>query len=149
MNKHYILLIVALSVALSGFSQKLTVESETETKIEEDVYTIVEEMPEFPGGKEAMFEYMQEQIEIPEVAKKNKIEGTVFIHFTIARDGKIKDAYVLRGVHPALDREALRVVNAMPNWEPGRQRGKPVAVAYNFPVKFSFGSGKKVKKKKK
>lgn len=139
MKKHFILLLVALSVALSSFSQKLTVESETESKVEEDVYTIVEEMPEFPGGMKGMFEYLAKNIQYPPEAKANGIQGTVYVNFTIGKDGVVRDVKVVRGVNSLLDIEAVRVVSLMPKWKAGTQKGINVAVSYNLPISFKLG----------
>jgi protein TonB len=149
MKKYLILLGLISFIAINGYAQVPTNNKTGETKeTEEPLFVVVEDMPEFPGGQEGLQNYMQEHVVYPEIAKKDKIQGTVFINFTIAKDGNVKDAQVLRGVHPELDKEALRVINEMPKWKPGMQKGKPVNVSYNLPVRF-FISGRKVKNKKK
>jgi len=119
-----------------------TVVEEFEVKeevVEEEIFTIVESMPEFPGGgQEALFKYLQKEMKYPQVAKENGIQGTVFVNFVVGKDGKIRDVKVLRGVNKMLDDEAIRVVKAMPSWSPGKQRGKPVSVSYNLPIKFTL-----------
>ncbi|MBX2980065.1 MAG: energy transducer TonB [Flavobacteriales bacterium] len=104
---------------------------------EQDViYTIVEVMPEFPGGKEALLEYLQKNVVYPPKAQAAGISGTVYVTFVVRPDGSITDAKVLRGIGGGCDEEAQRVVKSMPNWKPGTQRGVAVPVQYNLPVRF-------------
>jgi TonB family protein len=105
----------------------------------EMAYTVVEEMPSFKGGMQGMMNYLAENITYPLEAKKKGIQGRVFINFTILSDGSISDVKVLRGIGGGCDEEAIRVVKKMPKWNPGKQKGNPVAVKYNLPVKFSLG----------
>ncbi len=100
--------------------------------------TIVDEMPEFPGGTKALIEYLQKNIKYPESARKQKIEGHVYINFVISRKGKILLPYVVRGIDKACNEEALRVIRNMPSWKPGKQKGKPMLVRYNLPVSFAL-----------
>lgn len=110
-----------------------------EEVVEEEIFTIVESMPEFPGGgQEALFKYLQKEMKYPQIAKENGIQGTVFVNFVVGKDGKIRDVKILRGVNKMLDDEAVRVVKAMPAWKPGKQRGKSVSVSYNLPIKFTL-----------
>lgn len=110
-----------------------------EEVVEEEIFTIVESMPEFPGGgQEALFKYLQKEMKYPQIAKENGIQGTVFVNFVVGKDGKIRDVKILRGVNKMLDEEAVRVVKAMPAWKPGKQRGKNVSVSYNLPIKFTL-----------
>ena len=99
-----------------------------------DVYMVVEDMPEFPEGD--VKHYLAEHVRYPEEAKKQGVEGVVFVRFIIKPDGSLTDVEVSRPVHPLLDAEALRVVREMPRWKPGRQDGKPVRVFYSVPVEF-------------
>lgn len=112
------------------------------------IFTVVEEMPEYPGGKNAMYEFMGENIKYPEKAKKEGISGTVFITFVVEKDGRVNDVKLLRGVDASLDKEAMRVIKMMPNWKPGKQRGKVVRVQYNLPVKFTLNTDKEEEKEK-
>lgn len=107
-----------------------------EEVVEEEVFTIVESMPEFPGGQKKLFEYLGKNIKFPPAARANGISGKVYINFTVGKNGKIRDIKILRGVHDLLDKEAIRVVKAMPAWKPGKQRGKTVSVSYNLPINF-------------
>lgn len=94
--------------------------------------------PEFPGGMKALYKYLAESIHYPEQAKKEKIQGRVFIHFVIEKDGSIAEAEVKRGIGGGCDEEALRVVNAMPKWTPGKVRGENVRVQFNLPITFTL-----------
>ena len=111
---------------------------EVEEEAEEQIFTVVENNPEFPGGAAALMKYLKDNINYPVIAQENGIQGRVICQFVVNRDGKIVDAVVLRGVDPSLDKEALRVVNSMPKWNPGEQRGKPVRVRFTLPVQFKL-----------
>lgn len=103
------------------------------------VYYLVEEMPDFQdGGPDAFRRYIGENVRYPDDAKAEGIEGRVFVRFTVKSDGSVDDAEIVRGVHETLDAEALRVVRASPEWKPGKQDGKPVDVAFTFPIIFSL-----------
>jgi len=108
----------------------------TEEVVEEEIFTIVEKMPEFPGGIEALFSYLGKNIEYPDLAKDAKIEGKVYITFVVNSNGGIDNVMVLRGIGGGCDEEAVRVVKSMPTWIPGKQRGKAVKVQYNLPINF-------------
>lgn len=105
---------------------------------EEDtqVFFIVEDMPEFPGGELALRQFIANAIKYPVIAQENGIQGRVYVTFVVNTDGSITDARIARGVDPSLDKEALRVVNTLPKWKPGKQRGKPVRVSYTVPINF-------------
>ncbi|PJB16072.1 MAG: energy transducer TonB [Flavobacteriales bacterium CG_4_9_14_3_um_filter_32_8] len=107
-----------------------------EEVVEEEVFTIVESMPEFPGGTTKMMEYLRDNVKYPPAAKANGITGKVFVNFTIGKNGEIRDIKIIRGVHDLLDKEAIRVVKAMPTWKAGKQRGKAVSVSFNLPINF-------------
>ncbi len=107
-----------------------------EEVVEEEVFTIVENMPEFPGGVKKMMEFLGKNTKFPPAAKANGISGKVYVNFVVGKDGKIRDVKIIRGVHDLLDKEALRVVKAMPKWKPGKQRGKAVTVSFNLPINF-------------
>ncbi len=102
------------------------------------IFTVVEEMPSFPGGEEALMKYLGTQIKYPVMARENGISGRVYLSFYVDKDGKVKEVKVLRGIGGGCDEEALRVVRAMPDWKPGRQNGRNVAVYYNVPVSFNL-----------
>lgn len=109
---------------------------EEETRDEGEIFMIVEEMPEFPGGTEALQKYLSQSVRYPVIAQENGIQGRVYIQFVINQNGEVTNATILRGVDPSLDREALRVVEAMPKWKPGKQRNRPVRVSYTVPINF-------------
>lgn len=104
----------------------------------DQVFQVVEVDPEFPGGIEALYKYMVDNVKYPEKAKADKIEGRVFVAFVIEKDGSVTNAKVVRGVSDEIDAEALRVVSAMPKWKPGTQQGNPVRVQYNLPIVFKL-----------
>lgn len=110
---------------------------QAEEEEEEVVFVIVETMPEFPGGQQALFKYLSENVKYPAIAQENGIQGRVICQFVVNKDGAIVDVEVVRsGGDPSLDKEALRVIKSMPKWKPGKQRGKAVRVKYTVPVNF-------------
>jgi protein TonB len=111
---------------------------EEEAAEEMQIFMVVESMPEFPGGEAALYKYLGENIKYPQMAKESGIQGRVFVTFVVERDGRVTDVRVLRGIGGGCDEEAVRVVESMPNWTPGKQRGKSVRVQYNLPVKFTL-----------
>ncbi|MDT8392809.1 MAG: M56 family metallopeptidase [Bacteroidales bacterium] len=115
---------------------------------EEVVFAVVEEMPAFPGGIEAMYTYLGHSIKYPEGAKTNKIQGTVYVTFIVRKDGSVSNVNVLRGIGHGCDDEAVRVVKEMPLWKAGKQGGKAVNVQYNLPIKFLLAPDKKEEEKK-
>lgn len=113
-------------------------EVEEEEVVETEVFTIVEEMPEFPGGMNKLGEYLAKSIKYPQMAREAGIQGRVFITFVIEKDGSVTNVQVLRPLGGGCDEEAVRVVKSMPKWKPGKQRGKAVRVSYNLPVNFKL-----------
>jgi TonB family protein len=101
----------------------------------EEVFAIVDQMPEFPGGEKAMMQFIQNNLKYPESAQVTGVQGIVIVNFIVDQNGKIKNAKVMKGV-PVLDAEALKVLDLMPNWQPGKMKGKPVSVSYTVPFKF-------------
>lgn len=114
----------------------------------EEVFTVVEKMPEYPGGDDARIKFMVENIKYPEQAKKNGIQGVVFVSYVVEKDGKISNIKTIRGIGGGCDEEAERVISLMPNWKPGIQRGQPVRVQFNLPVRFSLDKTNKPKENK-
>ncbi len=104
--------------------------------VEEEIFFVVEEMPEFPGGQLALRKYIAENVEYPEIARENEIQGRVFVQFVVNEKGEVVNAKVVRGVDPSLDKAALKVVNSLPKWKPGKQREKPVKVSFTVPINF-------------
>ena len=103
---------------------------------ETKIFTVVEQMPMYPGGDAALMGYLRDNIKYPTVAAENGVQGRVVVGFVVERDGSITDVNILRGVDPSLDREAMRVVKSMPRWNPGKQNGSAVRVKYQVPVSF-------------
>ena len=112
------------------------VEVEEEEVEEQQIFQVVEEMPEFPGGMGECMKFLGKNIKYPTISQENGVQGRVIVQFVVNRDGSIVDPVVVRGVDPYLDKEALRVISMMPKWKPGKQRGKAVRVKYTVPVMF-------------
>lgn len=109
-----------------------------QTDASEEIFFIVEEMPEFPGGEQALRDFIAKTVVYPDAAVKKGIQGKVYVTFIVGTDGNVKDAKIARGVDPSLDAEALRVVGKMNGWKPGKQRGKVVNVSYTVPINFKL-----------
>jgi TonB family C-terminal domain len=109
-----------------------------EAEAEPEPFVVVEEMPSFPGGDVALLKYIMEHTQYPEVAKENNIQGRVIIRFCVTAKGGVSQVSVLKGVDPELDKEAIRVVNTLPPFKPGKQGGKPVPVWYMVPITFTL-----------
>ena len=109
---------------------------------EELIFTIVEDMPQFPGGKQELMKFLGKNITYPVSAQKAQIEGSVMVQFVVGKDGSVRNPKVVRSVNPELDAEALRLVGIMPKWTPGKQRGKAVPVSYNLPISFRLDKKK-------
>jgi TonB family protein len=105
---------------------------------DEQIFYVVEDMPEFPGGEMALRQYIAGAVKYPEDAVKKGIQGKVYVTFVVAKDGTIADAKIARGVEPSIDAEALRVINSLPEWKPGKQRGQAVNVSYTVPINFKL-----------
>jgi len=103
---------------------------------DEQIFFIVEEMPEYPGGEMELRKFIANSVKYPTDAQDKGIQGKVYVTFVVSKDGSIADAKIARGVNPSLDAEALRVVNALPKWMPGKQKGKAVNVSYTVPINF-------------
>ena len=108
--------------------------------VDDQVYNMamVEQQPEFPGGQQAMYKWLGDHINYPPVAAEEGVQGKVIVEFVVSKTGAVENVRVLRGRHPALDKEAIRVLKAMPNWNPGRNNGNPVKVTYTLPVTFKL-----------
>lgn len=104
----------------------------------EEVFDVVEQMPEYPGGMQALFEFMSQNIKYPADAQKQKVEGRVLAKFIVETDGSISNIEVVKQAFPSLDAEAVRVIQAMPKWKPGRQKGQAVRVKFVLPINFSL-----------
>ena len=122
----------------SSMSLQKVADSSMNSKSIEKTFDVVENMPSYPGGKDAMIAFLSSNMRYPDAAKKNGIHGRVIVSFVVDKDGSITETKVVRSVDPALDQEALRLVNSMPKWKPGTAEGKPVRVKYSIPFNFSL-----------
>lgn len=111
---------------------------EEEEVVEEQIFTVVENEPEFPGGMDALYKYLSQNIKYPQLARENGITGKVYVTFVVEKDGSIANPKILRDIGGGCGAEAIRVVKAMPKWNPGKQRGKAVRVQFNLPVNFNL-----------
>jgi protein TonB len=129
-------------LTVSSFGPKESSESKTgilkSEKIHGKVYEQVEQMPEFPGGQTELINFLMKSVKYPEESMKKSIQGKVFVSFVISKKGSVLNTKIERGVDPLLDAEALRVVNSMPNWTPGKEKGKSVAVQFTIPISFKL-----------
>ena len=128
------------------FKAEGTFTPDEQKEIPQDVFDVVEVMPQFPGGAPKLFEYLSQNIRYPKEAMESETQGRVIVSFVVCKDGSICDAKVVKSVSPALDAEGLRVISSMPNWTPGTQKGQPVNVKYTVPISFRL-DGNKVEKK--
>jgi len=126
---------IAAAVLFSGV---LCQAQTKENKMKDGVYLEVEEMPEYPGGVTALTNDLIGAIKYPEEAKKNGVQGKVYVSFVVDEQGKVTDAKIARGVEPSLDKESLRVVNGLKTWKPGKEKGKAVKVAYTIPINYAL-----------
>jgi protein TonB len=131
MKKFIIMSLMALFGLTTVSAQKTVV-----AKKNQQVFDVVEKMPEYPGGQAALFEYLQKNVKYPADAEKKKVEGRVLVTFVVNTDGSITDIEVVRKAFPSLDAEAVRVISGMPKWIPGEQKGQKVRVKYTVPLNF-------------
>lgn len=154
-------LITSVAIFVAGCEQKEKNESATSEKVEankkaeplkkevegklaeRNVYTVVEEQPEFPGGMSAMFGFLAKNIKYPETAAKANVEGKVFLSFVVTETGDTEDIVILKGVGYGCDAEAIRVLKLFPKWKPGKQNGAPVNTKYTLPINFQLDDTKK------
>lgn len=131
MKKLIMMSLMAL-LGLTTVSAQKTVVAQKNQK----VFDVVEQMPEYPGGIQALFEYLSQNVKYPADAEKQKVEGRVIATFVVETDGTINNVEVVKPVFPSLDAEAIRVLQGMPKWTPGKQSGKEVRVKYTVPINF-------------
>ncbi len=124
---------VAMMVSACGLQKSL---SNVETNAPQEVFEVVEKMPEFPGGKEALKDWVKGHIYYNPEALKRGIQGRVIATFVINEQGKVVEPTIIQSVHPLLDREVVRMIKRMPKWKPGEEKGVPVRVKYTMPVPF-------------
>jgi len=136
------MMIIFLSCDFQGYDEKVVLENGevTSRSIEtNEIFDVVEDSPEFPGGMEAWNEFLMNHLKYPEQAREMGIEGTVYVVFEIRKDGSVKNAELIRGIGAGCDEEALRIIKESPNWTPGKQRGHIVNVRMRVPIKFKLG----------
>ncbi|MCQ2210569.1 MAG: TonB family protein [Paludibacteraceae bacterium] len=114
------------------------IQEETNEEEEEEIFIVVEKYASFPGGQAKLMEFLKKELQYPQVAIENNVQGRVFVEFVVNKDGSIQDVKVARGVDSNLDAEAIRVVKKMPKWTPAEQRGKPCRSRFTLPVLFRF-----------
>lgn len=124
--------------SIIDFNQLVFKPKENQNDKEEEIFVIVEQMPEFPGGDLALRQFLANAVKYPVIAQENGIQGKVYVSFVIDETGNIASVDLLRGVDISLDNEALRVVRALPKWKPGKQGGKPVKVRFSVPIHFEL-----------
>jgi TonB family C-terminal domain len=130
-------LIIMSLMAMFGFTT-VSAQKTVVAEKNQQVFDIVEQMPEYPGGLPALLDYLNQNVKYPEDAEKQKIEGRVLAVFVVETDGSISNVEVVKPVFPSLDAEAVRVLAAMPKWTPGKQSGKLVRVKYTVPINFQL-----------
>ena len=131
MKKLFLMSLMAVFCLTTVNAQKTIVSQKNQ-----EVFDVVEQMPEYPGGMQALFQYMADNLKYPKDAMKQQVEGRVLVQFIVETDGSISNTEVIKRVFPSLDAEATRVISAMPKWTPGKQNGKVVRVKYTIPVSF-------------
>ena len=133
MKKLLLMSLMAMLCLTTVSAQKTVVAQKNQ-----QVFDVVEQMPEYPGGIQALLDYLMESVKYPEDAEKQKIEGRVIAIFVVETDGSISNVEVVKPVFPSLDAEAVRVLSGMPKWTPGKQSGKAVRVKYTLPINFQL-----------
>ena len=134
--KRLIFMSLMATCCLTTVLAQKTVVSQKDQK--EDPFNVVEDMPEFPDGIEAMIQFISNNIQYPADAQKQKVDGRVLVNFVVEKDGSITEVKVIKPTFPSLDAEAVRVVKAMPKWKPGYQKGQAVRVQFTMPINFSL-----------
>lgn len=132
-------IILLAAMAMAGVAAAQTdVNKESAVRPDSEIFTVVEQDPQFPGGSDALYQFLGQNAHYPEKAKAEGIQGTVYLTFIIEKDGSISNIRVLRSPSDMLSDEARRLVKSMPKWKPGKQRGKNVRVQYNLPINFQL-----------
>jgi protein TonB len=116
--------------------------AQSEVSVDDEVFVVVEEQAEFPGGLDSMYAYIVKNLKYPEAAKEKGIEGRVFVSFIIEKDGSISNVKLLRGIGGGCDEASVEMVKNMPKWKPAKQRGKPVRCQFTLPIKFELPKNK-------
>ncbi len=133
-----IVLVSSLIVLLGCKPSKQVINHAKSDQHQDEVMVTVDEMPEYPGGIVALTNFMAQRVKYPVEAQRKGIQGKVYVNFIVEKDGSVGAVSIARGVYPDLDAEALRVVNLLPKWKPGKQKGKLVRVLYTVPINFAL-----------
>ncbi len=128
MKKLFLIMFFMAFVSVNAYSQS--------DDSDNSVYAMVDEMAQFPGGQAEMLKYLQENLQYPEAAKANNVHGRVFVKFVVERDGSLSDIQIFRGLGSGCDEEAIRLIQSMPKWQPGKNKGKEVRTSKTVPVTF-------------
>ena len=142
MKKVYLSILIVL-MALNIYAQK---DSSQGLSTDQQVFNFVEQSPEFPGGEQALIQFLQQNITYPDMERDSDIQGKVLVRFVVLEDGSVSNVVVVKSVSPGLDNEAVRVVKLLPKFKPGYQQGKPVKVYYNLPIVFKLRDNDESKK---
>lgn len=137
MKKIVLSLVMLLAVATLS-AQNTDSKSNVKESVSDPSFIVVEQMPEFPGGEEALYQFLGSNLSYPDTAKEQNITGKVIVSFVVEKDGRITNAKVIKDIGGGCGEEALRVVNKMPRWKPGKQKGKPVRVQFSLPFVFNL-----------
>lgn len=135
--KRFLILLSAILLTNMAFCQE-----EKKVSVDDEVFVVVEEQAEFPGGMDSMYAYIQKNLKYPELAKEKGIEGRVFVQFVIEKDGSISNILVKRAIGGGCEEAAVEMIKNMPKWKPGKQRGKPVRFQFTLPIKFELPKDK-------
>ena len=136
--KKIVLSLVMLFAVATLSAQNTDTKSNVKESVSAPSFIVVEQMPEFPGGEEALYQFLGSNLSYPDTAKEQNITGKVIVSFVVEKDGRITNAKVTKDIGGGCGDEALRVVNKMPRWKPGRQKGKPVRVQFSLPFLFKL-----------
>ena len=128
----------SLKTLITALACFFALASVAQSQADNNIYTVVEEMPQFPGGDSAMVDYLTHNLHYPPAEKEKGIQGKVFVGFVIEKDGAVNQVEIKRGIGEECDAEAVRVLSAMPKWTPGMQSGKVVRVKYTVPINFNL-----------
>ena len=131
-------LLATLSVLAILFTINTTAMAQNKKTSNDKVFEKVEDMPEFPGGEQAMMDFVSKNVVYPQEAQEKGISGRVFVSFIVEKDGSVNEVKIVRGIGGGCDEEAVRVVKAMPKWKPGTDKGKAVRVNYMLPITFKL-----------
>lgn len=126
------------TVNIDDLKENQTVGGTAGQEVEEEVFTVVEQPPAFPGGEAALLKYISDHLKYPQIALEQEIQGVVLLRFVVLPNGAVGDVFVVQGLDSNCDREAVRVVKSLPRFNPGRQQGKPVSVWFTLPIRFQI-----------